>query len=215
MAETRPSPHPALTAQRAGLVGCRACGKVSGRGTHLCPRCGTVLHGRIPFSLQRTVALLVVSIMFYIPANMLPMLETHTLAATYDSTVMGGVIELVGHGAWDIALVVFVASVLVPVTKFFVVAYLVWSIIRKSRLSVETRVRLHEIVDYIGRWSMVDVFVVAILTALVQIGFFVSIKPGLAAIFFAISVSLTMLSAQSLDPRLIWDGSEPETPRNA
>lgn len=166
-------------------------------------------------SLQRTGALLLVGFMFFIPANLLPMLETHTLATVYDSTVMGGVIELAGHGAWDIALIVFVASILFPVTKFFVIAYLIWSIVRRSNLSVETRVRLYEIVDFIGRWSMVDVFVVAILTALVQFGLFVSIKPGLAAIFFAISVAFTMLAAQSLDARLIWDGSEPETPNNA
>ena len=115
------------------------------------------------------------------------------------------------HGAWDIALVIFAASVLIPISKFVVILYLVWSIRYRVSLSIEARIRLYEIVEFIGRWSMIDVFVVAILTALVQLGFLASINPGTAAVFFALSVAFTMLSAQALDPRLIWDTAEPET----
>ena len=120
-------------------------------------------------------------------------------------------IELVHHGAWDIAAVVFVASVVIPTTKFVVILYLVYSIRYHARLAVHARIHLYEIVEFIGRWSMIDVFVVAILTALVQLGFLASINPGSAAVFFALSVAFTMLSAQALDPRLIWDSAEAET----
>ena len=129
-----------------------------------------------------------------------------------DSTILGGVVELAHHGAWDIALVVFVASVVIPISKFVVILYLVASIRTRTRLSVHARIHLYEVVEFIGRWSMIDVFVVAILSALVQLGFLASINPGTAAVFFALSVAFTMLSAQSLDPRLIWDSAEPEPP---
>ena len=200
-----------MTARAAGLSGCRTCGKVSPVTTSTCPRCGTALHQRIPFSLQRVLALLTMGLMCYVPANLLPMLKTRTLGRESDNTIVGGVIELLHHGVWDVGLVVFTASVLIPVTKFVVIAYLVLSIRFRVSLDIETRIRLYDAVEFIGRWSMIDVFVVAILTALVQLGFIVSINPGPAAIFFALSVAFTMLSAQALDPRLIWDTSERET----
>jgi paraquat-inducible protein A len=210
MAESRP--RPVLTARGAGLAGCRTCGRVAPLGTPTCPRCGTALHVRIPNSLQRVLAWFVVGFMCYIPANLLPMLRTRTLGHETDSTIVGGVIDLLHHGAWDIALVVFVASVVIPISKFMVILYLVLSIRYGTQLSVEARIHLYEVVEFIGRWSMVDVFVVAILTALVQFSFLASINPGTAAVFFALSVAFTMLSAQALDPRLIWDSAETETP---
>jgi paraquat-inducible protein A len=210
MADDRSRPH-VLTAREAGLAGCRACGRVAPIGTRLCPRCGSALHSRMPQSLQRVLAWLLVGLMCYVPANLLPMLRTRTLGRETDSTIVGGVIELAHHGAWDIAIVVFVASVVIPISKFMVITYLVWSIRYRVTLDVHTRIRLYEAVEFIGRWSMIDVFVVAILTALVQLGFIASINPGSAAVFFALSVAFTMLSAQSLDPRLIWDSAEPET----
>jgi paraquat-inducible protein A len=210
-----PRAEPDLTASLAGLAGCRRCGKVSPAGDGVCPRCGAALHARLPFSLQRVLAWLAVGLMCYLPANLLPMLRTTMLGRETDSTIVGGVIELADHGAWDIALVVFVASVVIPISKFVVILYLVWSISHPGRLGTEARIRLYEVVEFIGRWSMIDVFVVAILTALVQIGFLASINPGVAAVFFALSVAFTMLSAQALDPRLIWDSAEPETPPNA
>ncbi len=199
-----------LTARDAGLAGCRTCGKVAPAGTALCPRCGTPMHVRTPASLQRVLAWLTVGLMCYIPANLLPMLRTRTLGRESDNTIVGGVIELLHHGAWDVGLVVFTASVLIPVTKFMVILYLVYSIRYHARLAIHARIRLYEFVEFIGRWSMIDVFVVAILTALVQLGFIVSINPGSAAVFFALSVAFTMLSAQALDPRLIWDSTSTE-----
>jgi paraquat-inducible protein A len=206
-----PGPHPQpVTARAAGLSGCLTCGKVSPAATAVCPRCGTPLHQRIPNSLQRVLAWLAVGLMCYVPANLLPMLKTRTLGRESDNTIVGGVIELLHHGAWDVGLIVFTASVVIPVTKFVVIIYLVLSIRYRVTLDIHTRIHLYDAVEFIGRWSMIDVFVVAILTALVQLGFIVSINPGPAAIFFALSVAFTMLSAQALDPRLIWD-TERET----
>jgi len=214
MADARPrAPHaPGLTARAAGYVGCRTCGKATGLPAEICPRCGSTLHSRFPLSLQRVLAWLLVGLMAYIPANVLPMLVTTTLGRSTPNTIVGGVIELVHYGEWEIALIVFAASVLIPVSKFFVILYLVWSIRRRARLDVHARIVLYEIVEFIGRWSMVDVFVVAILTALVHIGFIAAINPGPAALFFATSVAFTMLSAQALDPRLIWDSADHPTP---
>lgn len=206
-----PRSQPPLTARDAGLSGCRTCGKVSPASTEVCPRCGSALHQRVPYSLQRVLAWLAVGFLCYIPANLLPMLKTRTLGHELDNTIVGGVVELLHHGAWGVASIVFLASVLIPITKFVVILYLLYSIRFRVHLDIHTRIRLYEIVEFIGRWSMIDVFVVAILTALVQLGFLASINPGSAAVFFALSVAFTMLSAQALDPRLIWDSAEPET----
>ena len=169
----------------------------------------------MPFSLQRVLALWIMGFACYLPANILPMLLTRTLGHAQGNTIVGGVIELWGHGAWDVAAIVFIASVVIPVTKFVVILYLVYSIRYHVTLPIHLRIQLYEAVEFIGRWSMIDVFVVAILTALVQLGFIVSINPGPAAIFFALSVAFTMLSAQALDPRLIWDSADRETAPNA
>lgn len=165
-------------------------------------------------SLQRTLAWLLVGLICYIPANTEPMLLTTNLGRTTESTILAGVVELLHYGEWAIALIVFAASVLIPVSKFLVIVYLVYSIRRRTQLDIHARIVLYEIVEFIGRWSMVDVFVVAILTALVHIGLIAAINPGPAALFFALSVAFTMLSAQSLDPRLIWDSVEQEPSPN-
>jgi paraquat-inducible protein A len=214
VAHARSEP-PALTARRAGLVGCRGCGMVSPAGARACPRCHAPLHGRMPHSLQRVWAWLAVGLIAYVPANLLPMMVTTVTGRRLDSTILGGVVDLVHHGAYLIAGVVFLASVVIPVSKFFVIALLALSIQRRLPISVHARMRLYEAVEFIGRWSMVDVFVVAILTALIQMGFFASINPGPAAVFFAMSVAFTMLSAQAMDPRLIWDSAEAESAADA
>ena len=206
MADARPQ-APALTARAAGLAGCRACGLVSQRGTPSCPRCGGALHSREPQSLQRVWAWLLVGLICYVPANLLPMMITSAAGKTYRSNILGGVIDLVHHGALGVAAVVFVASIVIPVSKFGVIAMLAISVQRRSRIPVHARIHLYHAVEFIGRWSMVDVFVVAILAALVRMGFFASIDPGPAAIFFALSVAFTMISAQAMDPRLIWDSA--------
>jgi paraquat-inducible protein A len=207
MAQTG-SHGPALTARAAGLVGCRACGKVSPEGVAHCPRCHAPLHSRKPASLQRVWAWLAVGLIAYVPANLLPMMITTVTGRRLESTIVGGVIDLVHHGAILIAGIVFLASVVIPVSKFLTIATLALSIEFKLPISVHARMKLYEAVEFIGRWSMVDVFVVAILTALIQMGFFASILPGHAAIFFALSVSFTMISAQAMDPRLIWDSAD-------
>lgn len=201
------SSPPPLTARAAGLVGCRACGLVSPGSSRICSRCGSPLHSREPHSLQRVWAWFAVGLICYVPANLLPMMITATAGKTYRSTILGGVVDLAHHGAYLIAGVVFLASVVIPVSKFAVVAILALSIQRRLPISVHARIHLFHAVEFIGRWSMVDVFVVAILAALVQMGFFASIDPGPAAVFFALSVAFTMISAQAMDPRLIWDSA--------
>lgn len=213
VADARPHP-PALTARAAGLVGCRTCGLASPAGVATCPRCGTALHARAPASLQKVWAWLAVGLICYIPANLQPMMVTTFLGKAAGSTILGGVVELIHHGAYGIAFVVFLASVLIPVSKFLTIAFLALSIQFRLPVPVHTRIHLYEAVEFIGRWSMVDVFVVAILTALIQMGFFAAIEPGPAAVFFALSVAFTMLSAQAMDPRLIWDSVECETPEH-
>ncbi|MEM1360284.1 MAG: paraquat-inducible protein A [Pseudomonadota bacterium] len=145
---------------------------------------------------------------FYIPANLYPMLKTVLLGKETEATILGGVVELVHYGSYFVAAVVFFASICIPVAKFIAIAYLAIIIKRGGPLHVHRLHRIHELVEFIGRWSMIDVFVVAVLSALVHLSFVVNIHPGVAAICFALSVIFTMLSALSFDPRLIYDAAE-------
>lgn len=201
--------EPALTTARAqGLVACHRCGRVHDAGTRVCARCGGPVHSREPQSLQRTLAWLIAGIIVYIPANVYPMLLTSTLFDRQESTILGGVVELIHYGSYGVALIVFVASVLIPIGKFLAIGFLVLAIRFRWALKTRAIVRLYDVVEFIGRWSMIDVFVVAILSALVQLETVATINPGIAAVSFALSVAFTMLSAQSIDPRLIWDAQE-------
>lgn len=150
--------------------------------------------------------------MAYIPANIYPMLQTRTLFQTSEDTIIAGAIDLAAHGSIGIALIILTASVAIPLGKFFAIAYLAIAVSRPGQLSPERRFQLYELVEFIGRWSMIDVFVVAILSALVQLNVAASINPGIAALAFALSVIFTMLSAQSFDSRMIWDDTD--TPRD-
>lgn len=201
-------PQRTLTARDAGLIGCRRCGRVHGRRATVCLRCGGTLFSRDKRSLQRVWAWLIAGLIAYIPANLYPMLLTSTFGQTTSNTIVGGVIELVHYGEYGIAAIVFGASVMIPIGKFIAIAYLAISVQRASTLSGHARQRLYEVVEFIGRWSMIDVFVVAILSALVQLNFVAQIHPGIAAICFALSVAFTMISAQSFDPKTIWDAGE-------
>jgi paraquat-inducible protein A len=194
-----------ITAREAGLVACTRCGQVQDIHVIGCPRCHATLHSRAPDSIQKVWAWLIAGIILYIPANLYPMLLTNTLVEKSESTIMGGVVDLVHHHAYGIATIVFVASIIIPVGKFLAIAYLALSVQRRSTLNMHQRHKLFDAVEFIGRWSMIDVFVVAILSSLVQLDSVASINPGIAAISFALSVVFTMLSAQSFDPRLIWD----------
>ena len=171
-----------------------------------CPRCGAALHKRKPASLQRTWALLIVSLVLYFPANLLPITKTVYIGGVQSDTIMSGVIYFAHTGAWHIALVIFVASVLLPITKIVILSYLLISVHRESTHRLVDRTRLFRITHSVGRWSMVDVFVVAILVALVQLGPIAGIEAGPGAIYFGGVVVFTMLAAESFDPRLIWDG---------
>ncbi len=199
-----------LTAREAGLAGCRRCARVWPAGTLRCGRCGAAVHVREPQSLQRVWAWLAAGIMAYIPANLYPMLQTRTLTTTQEDTIVGGAVELATHGSPGIAAVILIASVLIPVAKFVSIAFLAISVRVPTTLSPHQRHLLYEVVEYIGRWSMVDVFVVAILASLVQLQSVAAIRPGPASLTFALSVVLTMLSAQSFDPRMIWDADTPD-----
>ena len=200
----------ALSARDSGLVACRRCTRVWPMGQARCGRCGSRLVSRDPKSLSRVWAWWAAGLMAYIPANLWPMLETRTLFTSRSDTIVAGALDLLLHGAPGIAVVILVASVGIPIAKFFAIATLALSVRRASRLSAQLRMRLYEIVEYIGRWSMIDVFVVAILASLVQLNVVARVSPGPASLAFALSVIFTMLSAQAFDPRLIWDGIDAE-----
>ena len=200
---------PRLTARAAGLVACTRCTRVWPLGTPACARCGSRLVSRDPLSLSRVWAWWVAGLMAYVPANLWPMLRTRAIGHDQSSTILGGAMELVRHGAVAVGVIIIVASVVIPVAKFIAIAALARAVRQGAVTSPETRHRIYEIVEYIGRWSMIDVFVVAILTALVQLSVVASIEPGPAALAFALSVIFTMFSAQAFDPRLIWDDPGP------
>ena len=174
----------------------------------LCPRCGAALHSRKPDSLQRTWALLIASLVFYIPANLLPITKTSYIGGVQSDTIMSGVIYFAHTGAWHIALIIFVASVMVPAVKMIILVYLLVSVQRSSTHRMVDRTRLYRITHSIGRWSMVDIFVVAVLVALVQLGPIAGIEAGPGAIYFGGVVIFTMFAAEAFDPRLIWDRRE-------
>jgi paraquat-inducible protein A len=200
---------PILTAHAAGLIGCQTCGAVSPGDHHRCRRCGTRLKPVDRRELQAVWAWLVAGLMMYVPANIYPMLRTRTLLEQQESTILGGVVQLWAHGSWGIAFIVFFASIMIPIGKFLAIGYLAICVQTRRRLGRHGRLRLYEVVEFIGRWSMIDVFVVAILSALVQLGFVASVHPGPAAAAFALSVAFTMLSAQAFDPRAIWEDDTP------
>lgn len=163
-------------------------------------------------SLQRVWAWLFAGLVAYIPANIYPMLETTTFGRTSHSTILEGVVELLHHGSYSVAAIVFFASIVIPVAKFGAIAYLAVGIQRGDNMRSHGRHRLHAVVEFVGRWSMIDVFVVAILAALVQLDFAASINPGIAAISFSLSVAFTMLSAQSFNPKAIWPQTDAPLP---
>lgn len=209
MANARSAQTHPLTARQAGLVACRRCGRVHGPAVATCLRCGARLSSRDATSLQRVWAWLLAGLVAYVPANVYPMLETTTLGKTSDNTLLGGVVELFVHGSYGVAAIVFFASIIIPIGKFVAISYLALAVSRVgSGAAAHTRHRTFQIVEFIGRWSMIDVFVVAILSSLIQLGSAASVKPGVAALSFALSVAFTMLSAMSFDPRLIWDADK-------
>ncbi len=201
------------TAAKASLLGCHSCNLLSRApaGHHVpakCPRCGASLHSRKTDSLVRTSALILAAYIFYIPANVLPVMTVTSLGKTQSDTIMSGVFYLIVHGMWPLALLIFFASVVVPMLKLIVLSYLVLSVHRRSHWRPVDRTRLYRITESVGRWSMVDIYVVTILVALVKLGNLATIEAGAGAVFFAAVVVITMFAAMSFDPRLIWDAME-------
>lgn len=197
-----------ITARETGRVVCRSCSLVAPVQRARCARCNAALQSRDVLSQQKVWAWLCVGLIAYVPANIYPMLRTTQGFRTEQSTIIGGVVDLVDHGAYLVATIVFLASIVIPVGKFIVIAYLAVLTNRRHRTDPHRLLLLHEVVEFIGRWSMIDVFVVAILTALVQFDVLATINPGIAAVCFALSVVFTMLAAQSFDSRQIWDRLE-------
>jgi paraquat-inducible protein A len=193
------------TAVEQGIAVCHTCMALNKVGQGFCGRCGSRLHVRVPNSVQRTIAFLLAACLLYIPANLLPIMTTDQFGRATDSTILGGVIILWGHGSYPVALVILIASVLVPIGKILSVGALCWVVIRGHDMSQHQLTLLYRTTELIGKWSMVDVFVVAILVALIQITGIIVIRPGPAALAFAGVVILTMIAAEQFDPRLIWD----------
>ena len=207
-----------VTAAQAGLLSCEACRLLSrpARATEpgYCPRCGEALEFRRHASVQTTWALVIAAAICYIPANALPVLNTTTLGSSEGDTILGGVAFLYVSGSWPLALIVLIASVMIPLGKLMALAYLLISVQRGSIANSRERTRLYRIVEFIGRWSMLDVFVDAFTVALVQLQPLMSVAPGPGVLFFAAVVVLTMLAAEAFDPRLIWDATNPHRTRH-
>jgi paraquat-inducible protein A len=163
------------------------------------------VHQRKPNSLARTWAFLIAGLIFYIPANTLPVMFTTMLGRGSENTIMSGVIEFALGGSWDIAILIFIASVLVPCIKFLVLGMLLLTCQRRSKWAMRERSRLYRFIELIGYWSMLDVLVVALVAALVQFRGLSTIEPRLGILFFGLVVVMTMCAAMSFDPRLIWD----------
>ncbi|AJQ95863.1 putative paraquat-inducible protein A [Gynuella sunshinyii YC6258] len=197
-------------AEQLNLVGCHVCGLVSEAGAigKRCPRCHSPLHRRKHNSLVHTWALLVAAMALYIPANIQPVMYTQMLGSRTESTIMAGIMEFWKLGSWDIAVIIFIASVVVPCFKFIVLITLSVSVKLHSAWAMRERAKLYRITEFIGYWSMLDVVVVALVSALVKFKALSDIEPRMGILYFGLVVILTMLSAMSFDPRLIWDYKE-------
>lgn len=202
-----------------GLIGCNVCGLVCRNVAHdarldgdgvddamACPRCGAALRRRKSASFARTWALLIAAFLLYIPANVLPIMRTASLNTVDDNTIISGVVELWRNGSPGLAVIVFCASIVVPMLKFTVLGVLLGSSQRRSSWALTQRAKLYRFVELIGYWSMLDVFVVALLSGLVRFNVLSRVEPLPGVIFFGLTVVLTMLASMSFDPRLIWDG---------
>jgi paraquat-inducible protein A len=208
----------AATAAQAGLMACEACQMLSrpaGEGqVSYCRRCGEKLEFRHHDSVQKTWALVIAAAVCYLPANMLPVLNTTTLGSSEADTILGGVAFLYATGSWPLALIVLIASVMIPLGKLVALVYLLLTVQRGSVTSNHERTRLYRLVEIIGRWSMLDVFVATFTVAMVQLQPLMSVAPGAGVLFFAAVVVLTMLAAETFDPRLIWDSAYPHAYRH-
>lgn len=200
-----------LTVVDQGYLHCRVCRKLfktENMEPAYCPRCGAKVYSRIPASLSQTWALLISSMILYIPANILPVMSVEKLGAGKSDTIFSGVVSLINGGMIPIAVIVFVASILVPLFKMLILFYLLLSVHFKWKFNAVQRMQLYRLIEFVGRWSMLDIFVIVILITLVSFGKIISIYAGPAANSFAAVVILTMVAAMKFDPRLMWDDLE-------
>ena len=198
------------TARSLGLARCHDCSLLVDARQPVCPRCGARLHLRKPDSLGRTTALVLAALILYLPANLLPITVTTAIGTRQADTILSGVIYFMQTGSWEIASVIFIASVFVPLAKLVILILLLVSVRFRWRWRPRDRTVLYRLTELVGRWSMVDIYVVTILVALVRLGAVATIEAGPAAVYFAAVVVLTMFAAESFDPRLIWDVLEEE-----
>jgi paraquat-inducible protein A len=211
MSDSQATPY--TSASREHVVGCHSCGLVQPLAHTVekqrCTRCGATIHRRNPDSITRTWALLVSAAILYIPANLFPIMHTSSILGSEEDTIMSGVALFWNDGDYPLAAVIFIASILVPMLKLFTLAFLTISVQRRSAWQPRQRTTLFRIVEGIGRWSMLDVFVITLTVALVRFKSLAVITAGPGAIAFASVVVLTMIASMQFDPRLIWDNIEP------
>jgi len=203
---------PAVVRSGTAVIGCHTCGLLRPRDAGLlhCPRCGSSLHHRKNNSIERTWALLLAAAVLFIPANVYPIMEVIQFGQGEPDTILSGVTKLIGAGMWGLGLLVFFVSIVVPLAKLVSLVWLLRSVERRSTWNPRDRTRLYRVTEMVGSWSMVDVFLVGLLTGLVSLDVLATIRPGIGATFFAGVVILTMFAAMSFDPRLIWDHSQPD-----
>jgi paraquat-inducible protein A len=198
------------SARRLSLQACPACGLVAGLAqTAHCRRCGASLHSRKPDSAGRTWALLITAAILYVPANLMPVTRVVYVGRPQEDTILSGVDYFLKTGSWPLALVIFVASVLVPLSKFVVFSFLLVSVKMRSHWRPRLRASLYRVTESVGRWSMVDIFAITLMVAMLQAGRLASVVPRPGAMAFAMMVVATILAARCFDPRLVWDAMEP------
>ena len=200
-----------MTGAASALWSCHDCSllvRARDHGHGRCPRCGARVHARKANSLARTWALVITAVILYVPANLFPVMKVTSLGRVQADTIMSGVIYLLEHGQWPLSVLIFFASVFVPLCKILALVFLMVSVQRRMSWRAADRTRLYRITETVGRWSMVDIYVVTILVALVKLGNLAQIEAQPGAVFFGGVVVVTMLAAESFDPRLIWDAIE-------
>jgi len=201
----------ARTGLREGFVSCEACGLLSrpvgAEEPGECPRCGEALEFRRRNAIQRTWALVITAAICYLPANILPVVRTTTLTSEETDTIISGVVRLYASGSWYLALILLIASVMIPLAKLSALAYLLITVQRGAVRNNRERARLYRVMEIIGRWSMVDVFAATFAVGLVRLRPLMSVAPRPGVLFFSAVVVLTIIAAESFDPRLIWDSS--------
>lgn len=199
----------ALTSIRSDdrVLHCHLCDGLQTRG-HQCHRCGAAIHRRIEGSIEQTWALLLSAVLMLIPANLFPVMTFKTLGKGAPDTILSGIIYLIKSGLWGLGLIVLFASIIVPIAKLLSLSFLLYSVQTKSNWKPKDRALLYRVIEAVGSWSMVDVFLVGLLSGLVSLGLLANITPGIGASFFGAAVILTMLAAHRFDPRLIWDMSK-------